>query len=130
MNKELSKHSDWVPPHISGLYLRACDKSKKAHRNWRKLFIIIGEAQYARSRGGYNRLRMWARIHCRWSRRIQVISPWIDKYIQGSPSNVRDHRAGPDDPSKAGPAIVAGSGASTLLGRDQAASDTTTGAAP
>jgi len=33
--------------------------------------------------------------------------------IQSLKPNVRDHRAGPDDPSKAGPTIVAGSGAST-----------------
>jgi hypothetical protein len=37
--------------------------------------------------------------------------PWPD--IQ--PPNVRDHRAGPDDPSKAEPSDVAGSGESTCL---------------
>ena len=34
-------------------------------------------------------------------------------YLVPNPPNVRDHRAGPDDPSKAEKAIVAGSGAST-----------------
>jgi uncharacterized protein YijF (DUF1287 family) len=36
-------------------------------------------------------------------------------------TNVRDHRAGPDDPSKAEPTIVAGSGASTCWADAQSA---------
>ena len=39
------------------------------------------------------------------------------------PPIVRDHQAGPDDPSKAGPTIVAGSGASTCWADAQSAKD-------
>jgi hypothetical protein len=49
---------------------------------------------------------------------------FIDEDHKLNPPNVRDHRAGPSDPSKAKPSDVAGSGASTCWADAQSAGET------
>lgn len=79
----MSTNDDCIPPHIAGMYIRACQKQDRAHKNWRRCFFVVKNYRngrdwcFTRNARLARRYKMWDRLTGKYQHALQVIVPYL-----------------------------------------------------